>query len=505
MQVAAETMQLALGFRNVVFNRYRPAFDDYEVVLVLGSADAREVLLGTSSSRAAWEERLFRSDHEVLPGVYFGLAEHAVSWTDIAPSYVNPDLPPEVGPEHWHPEDSLLVRVDTADGEPLGVYSIDEPRNGLRPVDDEFAVLAAVRSHASLALETARLAERSEQHRRELAHVVGTAGRLAGAPTVQAALEELSIAASAGFDFERVTLHRRVDLATFDVVRISGWWPDAATPALRRPLAAQHVLDALAGGQVLDGCHLLPVAALRRPQTDAERAALGSRRNGLGAGAWNDHALVLPMRDPAGALVGVLALEDPIDRLIPNRERRQALRLLAHVAQVAIATLQERDDLDHLARHDGLTMLRNRRGLPEVIAAQRQPAVLLFGVDRLRGVNDRLGHEVGDLVLQCLAGAMLELSGEGDVAVRLGGDEFCLVTATPDRPADLTRYAERIRRAFAAAMADLVPRLTVSAGVAYAAQGASPSARALLAAADRGLSSAKARGRDATATVPPVR
>lgn len=498
-------MQLALGFRNVVFNRYRPAFDDYEVVLVLGSDDARDVLLGTSSSRTAWEERLFRAEDEVLPGVYFGLAESAPRWDDIAPYYVNQEPPPEEGPEHWHPNDSLLVRVDTNDGEPLGVYSIDEPRSGLRPVDDEFAVLAAVRSHASLALETARLVERSDRHRRELAHVVGTAARLTGAPTVADALEELSVAASAGFDFERVTLHRRVGLGTLDVVRVAGWWPDAATPALRRPLPVSEVLEALAGSSVLDGCHLLPTAELRRPETAAERDALRSRRNGVGPGAWHDQSLAVPMRDSAGALVGLLTLEDPVDRLVPSKERRQGLRLLTHVAQIAITTLQERDDLDHLARHDGLTMLRNRRGLPDFIAMHARPAVLLFGVDRFRGVNERLGSEVGDLVLQCLAGVLREEAGEDDVAVRLGGDEFCLITSAPARALALSKQGDRMRRAFASAMADLVPRLTVSVGIAYAAAGASPGPGDLLAAADRALAAAKARGRDATVTVDPVR
>jgi two-component system, cell cycle response regulator len=93
-------------------------------------------------------------------------------------------------------------------------------------------------------------------------------------------------------------------------------------------------------------------------------------------------------------------------------------------------------------------------------------------------------------------GALLrEHARDTDVAIRLGGEEFCLVLAATDAEGAV-RAAERLRRATAERLAELVPGgLTVSIGVAATAHGVLD-ARGLLAAADRGLYAAKAAGRD---------
>lgn len=500
--VAAQTVRDALGYEEIVFNRYRRAYDDYEVVLTLGDDELRRTLLHTSSPRDAWEARLFLARDEVRPGIYFQPADRAEPWDDIAPSYVR-DAEPIDDPAHWHPMDSLLVRVDTAAGAPLGVFSIDAPASGLRPRSDDLALLAAVRDHVSLALETTRASAEVERHRDQLAHLLGAATRIAGAGTSAAVLAELAGAATTGLDFERAALYRREQLDELAVVAVSGWWPDAATPALRRPLPVRDALSLLDASPARDGCHVATPGALRRPASDAERGALASQRNGRGVHAWRDQILLVPMRDAEGALVGLLAVEDPLDRLMPDAEVLQALRLLAHQAQSALAAIGQRDDLAHLASHDPLTGLRNRRSLDHALEAMPRPAVLLFDLDRLGRVNEALGHDVGDVVLQRFATILIELSGERDLVLRLAGEEFCLL-APELGLRDATAYAERIRRATRAGMGDLVPGLTVSVGVAAPAEQAQPSPRALMTAADAALSAAKARGRNAAVAAPPV-
>ena len=100
-------------------------------------------------------------------------------------------------------------------------------------------------------------------------------------------------------------------------------------------------------------------------------------------------------------------------------------------ARVEERTLQ----LRHLAEHDPLTNLPNRRQLfqrlNEMIAATAashgQLAVLFLDLDNFKTVNDSLGHEFGDRVLMSIGERLRQVSGEAGFIARLGGDEFTLV------------------------------------------------------------------------------
>jgi diguanylate cyclase (GGDEF)-like protein len=95
----------------------------------------------------------------------------------------------------------------------------------------------------------------------------------------------------------------------------------------------------------------------------------------------------------------------------------------------------------HRAYHDALTELPNRallvENLRDTLASaeheQHSLAVLLLDVDDFKAINDTLGHEFGDLVLQQIGHRLVEVVGEHDMLARLGGDEFAVVLrATPD-------------------------------------------------------------------------
>ena len=93
------------------------------------------------------------------------------------------------------------------------------------------------------------------------------------------------------------------------------------------------------------------------------------------------------------------------------------------------------DKLKHLAFYDALTGLPNRRlllnRLEKARAAScrhnRRGAVLFIDLDKFRLVNDTLGHECGDLLLQLVAHRLLACVREGDTVARLGGDEFVVM------------------------------------------------------------------------------
>jgi diguanylate cyclase (GGDEF)-like protein len=151
-----------------------------------------------------------------------------------------------------------------------------------------------------------------------------------------------------------------------------------------------------------------------------------------------------PVAVPGGTGVMVLHQDyGPIARaanaaFLPVAGIFEAVLLLLFVAlapilrRVTQRIRRQMDEIEHRAHYDELTGLPNRtlyRSLVERAVNGGAPAaVLLLDVDRFKEVNDALGHERGDLLLQEL-GARLHRVCEGEVVARLGGDEFAILLA----------------------------------------------------------------------------
>ncbi len=188
---------------------------------------------------------------------------------------------------------------------------------------------------------------------------------------------------------------------------------------------------------------------------------------------------------------------------------------LAHtlVAQAAIALENARlhGIVKRQAVTDELTGLANRRSFREsleneLLRAERfgNPlSVIVADLDDFKTVNDRFGHQTGDLVLAAFAEVLRNRIRTVDLAARLGGEEFAILLPGTDVPG-----AEALGENLRAAVADLaVPvgeseiRLTASFGVAAYPQ--THTADELLSAADLALYSAKRQGKDRVVTVDP--
>ncbi|MGH8773113.1 MAG: putative bifunctional diguanylate cyclase/phosphodiesterase, partial [Burkholderiales bacterium] len=106
----------------------------------------------------------------------------------------------------------------------------------------------------------------------------------------------------------------------------------------------------------------------------------------------------------------------------------------------------------HLAHHDGLTglpnriLLADRLGLTIVQANrdQRRAGVLFIDLDRFKEVNDKLGHQAGDRLLQTVAERLTASVREGDTVARLGGDEFVVLLPNIRDHGDTQRVANKI-------------------------------------------------------------
>jgi diguanylate cyclase (GGDEF)-like protein len=170
--------------------------------------------------------------------------------------------------------------------------------------------------------------------------------------------------------------------------------------------------------------------------------------------------------------------------------------------------VRQRTELAHLARHDPLTRLGNRRSLQEdleVLWARsrrygRGFAVALCDVDRFKAFNDRYGHQAGDEALRMVAATMAGQVRAGDGVYRYGGEEFVLVL--PEQTLESALVAvERVRNAVEQ---QAIPHaaggpggvVTLSAGIAAFHPDRPETVEDLLKLADVALYRAKSGGRN---------
>jgi diguanylate cyclase (GGDEF)-like protein len=171
-----------------------------------------------------------------------------------------------------------------------------------------------------------------------------------------------------------------------------------------------------------------------------------------------------------------------------------------------VMELEEREAAaQHLALHDQLTSLANRALLEDRLGQAltryrrtgEQVALLMLDLDRFKQVNDTLGHNAGDRLVQEVGERLRSLVRETDTVARIGGDEFAIVQVSPKGEADIRRLCERIidiiREPFI--IGDREARVGVSIGAVFATSEVSEASE-LLRKADITMYRAKAAGRD---------
>jgi diguanylate cyclase (GGDEF)-like protein len=177
------------------------------------------------------------------------------------------------------------------------------------------------------------------------------------------------------------------------------------------------------------------------------------------------------------------------------------------LAALVPAMTRERRELEQrrFALSDSLTGLLNRRAFLDLADNRRHRrrsdtlAVLVLDLDHFKSINDRYGHEAGDLMLRHFADIARLALRPTDLLFRMGGEEFCVVLPNAGI-AEARAAAERIRARFAEsaiAVAGQSVTATVSIGVAASEQVGCDLER-LLARGDAALYEAKARARNQT-------
>ncbi len=151
LESLTQTIRSELSFQVVAINLLDDDCALMRVVAVDGDAEARQTLLGTASSWAEWSA-LMRPEHMRAGAMW--LPAGTYEWEDVGSCWT-PPAAAALGPDGWHPEDMLMLPLRGADGEIIGMVSLDQPLHGRRPDDAEIAVLMAVADQAGLAIEQA--------------------------------------------------------------------------------------------------------------------------------------------------------------------------------------------------------------------------------------------------------------------------------------------------------------------------------------------------------------
>lgn len=190
-------------------------------------------------------------------------------------------------------------------------------------------------------------------------------------------------------------------------------------------------------------------------------------------------------------------------RVVHRDAAGRALRLAGTYADINDSKIAE-GQLRRLAEIDSLTGLPNRALFQDRLrqamarAARGKPMALLFlDIDHFKSVNDSLGHEAGDTLLQVFAERMQQAVRMSDTVARLAGDEFTVIVEALHDLGDAKMLANKLVKALRQpiTLAGQTVQVSVSIGLALCRPGESDDA-ALLRRADTALYEAKRRGRD---------
>jgi len=190
---------------------------------------------------------------------------------------------------------------------------------------------------------------------------------------------------------------------------------------------------------------------------------------------------------------------------VGNYQKTLEEKVAQRTKELEVATAQAYK----LAQHDILTGLPNRsllnQRLKQILAQAlrdgSQVACLFLDFDHFKRINDTLGHDAGDQLLQAISQRLTKAVRESDTVARLGGDEFILVLPSlgvADATFEVMAVISRVRESFMEPfrLSDQIPTLTCSIGAAIYPIDA-PDAVTLIKHADTAMYAAKESGRNA--------
>jgi diguanylate cyclase (GGDEF)-like protein len=311
------------------------------------------------------------------------------------------------------------------------------------------------------------------------------------ATTVVAATERVLASLVEHFDVDFCYL-RRTDRERRATILVAEWprRPDIPDPD---PLDTIYFEDAEAAFKAIE--HAVEPVIIRPGEAFADYRAVVLRE--YGTDEVTSAAVPLLSR---GVPIGLLGFAKHGDREWSTRELN-VLKAIASLFAQLQARIEAEERLRYIAMHDDLTGLANRRALLDYMEQRLEPgnpgpvAAFFVDLDRLKALNDFLGHTAGDNFIQTLSARLRDHLDPADMIARLGGDEFVIVPAKPMDAVEAELEGARLQQLIARRITvgeESVSR-AASVGVAVGIPGEMTVAD-VLRRADHALLSAKAGG-----------
>ncbi len=337
-------------------------------------------------------------------------------------------------------ESRLVEPVRSTRGRYGALATMLPPGQAFFPAERE--LVASYARHAAAVLDSVAAVAEARAGERTATMLLDLAQQLARATTLDEVAVSLSGAVPALVGAEGSTVYLATDNpGEYRVASASGW-SDETIADLRG--FAVHVGESPLLDQLQHQSEPLVVWS----DTDDRFVAEVLARFGTRASA------VVPLRRHGqllGAVTAGVSWEHGSFEVTPVLLAR--LRGLAHHASIAIDNVLLVERIRHQAMHDPLTGLANglllrERANQAIAAAGRVPGrvvgLLFADLDRFKGVNDRLGHDVGDELLRQVAARLLAATRAADTVARLGGDEFVVLLPELDDVTAAVRVADKL-------------------------------------------------------------
>lgn len=162
--------------------------------------------------------------------------------------------------------------------------------------------------------------------------------------------------------------------------------------------------------------------------------------------------LGVPFKSHQGT-IGVLVVKSYPGDVCYSEKDQDLLQFVSTQIATVIERQQMQVRLQYMAQYDQLTGLPNRGFLYDRLkvalsTARRGPgkfSLLYIDLDKFKQVNDTLGHDIGDLLLQEVAGRLTQCVRESDTVARVGGDEFVVLLQCISLPEQAALVADKIR------------------------------------------------------------
>ncbi len=252
--------------------------------------------------------------------------------------------------------------------------------------------------------------------------------------------------------------HQRPDLRACLLLLKHGQWLVGAAPSFPEDFHAE--LQGLGPAEV--NASIAAAGLARGPVLVADVASDPDWSESADlADLWQRHRVgaccTVAILSAGGGVLGILALISPTARDAPAEDLK-LLESMSRLAAVAIEQRQLTEDLFHQAHHDSLTGLPNRQlfqdRLHQALALakrkEQQVAVIYMDMDRIKQINDTLGHSSGDDLLVQTATRLGACIRNSDTLARLGGDEFTVVLTELGASGDAMRAANQLMEAMRA-------------------------------------------------------